>query len=720
MPMTSTGIVTLWLTAAIAVPQTAEPTWSAVVAGAGDTTCGIRSDRSLWCWGFNGDGQIGDGTTETRTRPARVGAATTWSVVAPTDGHTCGVRTDGSLWCWGRNGDGQLGTGEDDGTRTSPVRVGTATDWTSVATGGGATCGLRTDGSLWCWGDNGGGQLGDGTTDDRRTPVRIGADTDWADIDMNGTTCGLRTTGALWCWGSDHGGIAGGQAETAQTAPARVGTSSSWTSVTAGYSDICAVDSRHDLWCWSSGPADRPDTPVPAPAGFGPQRVGAGLSWSDVTLGRGHTCALRTNGEIWCWGDNDAGEVGDGTTARVVQPAHVNADLSWSAITAGGDRTCALTTAGALWCWGANGYGQLGDGTTSPPAGNEPLPVQPAARWRQVTAGLGHTCALTTAGALWCWGDNDAGQLGDGTNDTGLPPRRVSDAPWKSVSAGWTSTCGVDGAGALWCWGAEFGGGNRSDEPRRIGTGTTWTGVSTGTSHACALRHDGSLWCWGSNVAGQLGTADEDPVTAPVRARTDLTTTWTSVSVGTAHTCASDVHGELWCWGADDKGQRGDEKTGDPWSPPIRPGGRTVTTASAAYDDSCAITADKSLWCWCDNSNGQVGAGRTDARPLPGRVGESSGWTTVTVGRGHTCGVRADRSLWCWGSNSAGQLGDGTFTDRHRPVRVGDGTAWQSVSAGESHTCALRTDRSLWCWGDNRQTQLGVLTPVRRPVATTA
>jgi alpha-tubulin suppressor-like RCC1 family protein len=321
-------VLTLWLAAALVVPQAAEPTWSAVVAGAGETNCGIRSDHSLWCWGFNDDGQIGDGTTETRARPVRIGGATTWRMIAPTYSHTCGVRTDGSLWCWGRNVDGQLGLGADDGTRTSPARVGTATDWMSVSTGGDSTCGIRTDRSLWCWGENDDGELGDGTTDERRTPVRIGAATDWARVETDATTCGIRTTGTLWCWGSDYAGIAGGQAETAQTAPARVGTSSSWTSVGIGNGEICAVDS--------------------------------GLAWSDVTVGRDHACALRIGGQTWCWGANDSGQLGDGSFTERHSPVRVGDGTDWQSVSAGGSHTCALRTDRSLWCWGDNRATQLG------------------------------------------------------------------------------------------------------------------------------------------------------------------------------------------------------------------------------------------------------------------------------------------------------------------------------------------------------------------------
>ncbi len=189
----------------ISPAQVGATTWKVLSAG-GTHTCGIRTDTTLWCWGNNDFGGVGNGGTVTQVAPVVVsGTSTTWKAVAASDGgHTCAIRTDDTLWCWGRNDVGQIGDGTNT-MRTSPVRVGTAT-WKSVVTGYDHTCGIRSDDTLWCWGRNTDGEVGDGTTTNRTTPVRVGTAT-WKTV-AGGSyhTCGTRTNDTLWCWGGNTSG----------------------------------------------------------------------------------------------------------------------------------------------------------------------------------------------------------------------------------------------------------------------------------------------------------------------------------------------------------------------------------------------------------------------------------------------------------------------------------------------------------------------------------
>jgi hypothetical protein len=216
-------------------------------------------------------GELGDGTLKKRPTPVRVRADATWSHVSTGGGSACGIRTDGSLWCWGRNRDGELG----DGTRTRrviPVQIGTETSWASVSAGGFHPCGIRTTGTLWCWGANLTGQVGDGTTVERPEPVQVGSATTWETVsaghDYEGHTCGVRAAGSLWCWGYNGRGHLGDGTDTTRVAPTQVGVGTEWAEVSAGLVGSCGLSDSGTASCWGDrlGVGSKPpvgETPVP-------------------------------------------------------------------------------------------------------------------------------------------------------------------------------------------------------------------------------------------------------------------------------------------------------------------------------------------------------------------------------------------------------------------------------------------------------------------------
>ncbi|WP_208029780.1 RCC1 domain-containing protein [Rhabdothermincola sediminis] len=215
--------------------------------GAATATVTIRDDDTpptsgtLWAWGYNGDGQLGTGDTTDQTSPVQIGTGTDWASVTAGDSHTVAIRTDGTLWAWGRNGYGQLGTG-DTTNRTSPVQIGTGTDWASVTAGYYHTVAVRTDGTLWAWGWNLFGQLGTGDTTNRTSPVQIGTGTDWASVTAGYShTVAIRTDGTLWAWGYNSDGQLGTGDYTSHASPVQIGTGTDWASVTTSYLHTVAV-----------------------------------------------------------------------------------------------------------------------------------------------------------------------------------------------------------------------------------------------------------------------------------------------------------------------------------------------------------------------------------------------------------------------------------------------------------------------------------------------
>jgi len=331
-------------------------------------TCALTSNGGIKCWGGNNDGQLGDGTTIDRHTPVDVSGLTSGvQAIAAGSSHTCALMTNGEVKCWGDNENAQLGDGATI-NQNKPVNVvGLSSGVKAVAAGDGHTCALTGSGGIKCWGRNTSGQLGDGTTLERRTPVDVNGLTSGVQAIATGIshTCALMISGGVKCWGNNYEGELGDGTTINRSTP------------------IDVSDLRDEV--------------------------------QTIATGNYHTCALTTNGGIKCWGENFSGELGDGTSTDRQLPVDVSGLTNdVQAIAAGFEYTCALTTNNQMKCWGGNNEGELGNGTTS--GSHRPIDVRALTEGVQAMATGGyHTCALTTTNLVKCWGDNLAGQLGDGT-----------------------------------------------------------------------------------------------------------------------------------------------------------------------------------------------------------------------------------------------------------------------------------------------------------------
>lgn len=345
------------------------------------------------------------------------------------------------------------------------------------------------------------------------------------------------------------------------------------------------------------------------------------------------------------------------------------ADAALVTATAGGDSSCAVESDGSLWCWGDNFDGQLGIGSHTNQV--KPTRVGSSTSWASVNTGGTHTCAIDRSGALYCWGRNDYGQLGDGTRTVRLAPVRISTRLYSSVATNVHHTCAVARDGSLWCWGmnssGQLGLGDNTIRvvPTRVGTLTGWTQVSTGLYDTCALRA-GVASCWGGNKFGQLGVGDTAGRTAP----TTVGSGYAQVSAGDTHTCAITTTGEAQCWGANTSGQVGDGTRTLRTRPVPVSGGATYSSVDAGLLSSCAVTTSQGVQCWGSGWVGTLGAGAPNVSPVPTPVLSSGAFTKVEVGWGHACASEAVGAVSCWGFSSAGQLGNGTHQTARTPVRV--------------------------------------------------
>jgi alpha-tubulin suppressor-like RCC1 family protein len=344
--------------------------------------------------------------------------------------HTCGVGFGGSVKCWGTNFAGQLGDGTNINRNTPVDVVGLARGVTAIAGGSEHTCAVIA-GGVKCWGANFSGQLGDGTNVSRNTPVDVaGLSLPVITIATGGShTCVLSSAGGVKCWGANFSGQLGDGTNVNRNAPVDV-TGLSWgvTAIAAGSEHTCAaVGGRVKCWGanFSGQLGDGTNSNRNAPVDVS----GLSLPVATMAAGGSHSCALLVAGAVKCWGTNFAGQLGDGTKVDRNSPVDVSGlFVPATAIAVGGSHSCALSAAGAVKCWGTNFSGQLGDGTRV----NRSLPVDVLGLARGViaiAAGSEHTCALTTGGAMRCWGTNVSGQLGDGTNVNRDTPVDVSGLP---------------------------------------------------------------------------------------------------------------------------------------------------------------------------------------------------------------------------------------------------------------------------------------------------
>jgi alpha-tubulin suppressor-like RCC1 family protein len=349
-----------------------------------------------------------------------------WNSISAGDNHTCGTRSDGKLYCWGNNEEGEVGDGSPSGPVYAPLRIGSFADWAQASAGGNHTCGVRKNGKLYCWGYDNFGQIGDGASTGATSPRRIGSFEDWANVSASYRhTCGVRKNGKLYCWGRDtFGQIGDGDVANDHAAPSRIGTFEDWVRVDAGGHHTCGVRANGKLYCWghdyNGQVGDGADTGATSP-----RRIGTFEDWSRVAAGLSHTCGVRTNGKLYCWGYGEFGQVGDSEEDLLAEsPRRIGSFEDWSRIAAGDSHTCGARTNGKLYCWGSDSYGQIGDddGTHA----IAPRRVSSSEDWATVTAGENHSCGIR-AHKLYCWGRDNLGQLGDGTDDDTpvTVPRRI-------------------------------------------------------------------------------------------------------------------------------------------------------------------------------------------------------------------------------------------------------------------------------------------------------
>jgi alpha-tubulin suppressor-like RCC1 family protein len=343
----------------------------------------------IFSWGLNNNGQLGQGDTANRSSPVQVGALTDWDQVSTGQFFCAAIKTNGQLWTWGSNSTGQLGQNiATTINRSSPVQVGALTDWAQVSTSSNWCAAVKTTGTLWAWGANFGGQLGQNDRlVYRSSPVQIGALTDWAQVSGGGASCSaIKTNGTLWCWGYNYFGQLGQNDTFSRSSPVQVGALTDWAQVSTGDGPCFAIKTNGTLWSWGDntyGQLGHNDTIRRS----SPVQVGALTDWAQVSAGNTFCAAVKTNGTLWSWGGlNTSGQLGQNNTINLSSPVQVGALTDWAQVSGGYFFCRAIKTNGTLWSWGQGSNGKLGLNDVA----NRSSPVQVGALtdWTKISQGV--------------------------------------------------------------------------------------------------------------------------------------------------------------------------------------------------------------------------------------------------------------------------------------------------------------------------------------------
>ena len=724
----------------------------------------IKSDGAVLAWGLNSNGQLGDGTVGPRLLPVQVsglGSGSGVVAVAAGSGHSLALKSDGTVLAWGNNASGQLGDGTTT-SQTTPVQVsglGSGSGVVAVAAGGNSySLALKSDGTVLAWGFNSNNELGDGTTTQRHTPVQVSGLGSGSGVTAIATgfthSLVLKSDGTVLAWGNNSGGQIGDGTTTRRSAPVQVsglGSGSGVTAVAAGSIHSLAIKSDGTVLAWGGntsgqlgdGTTTNQTTPIQASG------LGSGSGVTALIVGSTHSLALKSDGTVLAWGGNGSGQLGDGTTTNrtsQVQVSGLGSGSGVTAVAAGTIHSLALKSDCTVLAWGGNSSGQLGRGTNTSLL--SPVPVFGLASVLNVASGSSgsHSVVILSDGSVLAWGNNPSGQIGDGTTASRNVPVQVSGLGSGSgvvaVAVGSNHSLALKSDGTVLAWGSnssgQLGDGTTTNQTTPIqvsglGSGSGVVAVAAGSNNfSLALKSDGTVLAWGFNSNNELGDGTTTTRLTPVQVSgLGSGSGVTALAAGGTHSLALKSDGTVLAWGFNGSGQIGDGTTTRRSAPVEVSGlgsGSGVTAVAAGGTHTLALKSDGTVLNWGNNVSGQLGDGTMTNRNVPVQVsglGSGSGVTAVIGRNGHSFVLKSDGTMRAWGTDVNGQLGDGTdysvnFIPSNVLVALNNSTTSNSVTASRLKAGASSTFGISFYLPDIQSTRLVVTFPAEFTVTSAA
>lgn len=625
-----------------------------VVAG-DDYSVIIKEDGSLWTWGDNGTGGLGNGTLMDSGTPMKVEGLIDIKMAAAGVGHTVALKEDGTVWTWGYNEYGQLGDGSTVDHRT-PIKVSGLTDVKAIAAGTYHTVALKEDGTVWAWGENYCGQLGNAEFEPHNTPIKVSNLSDVNSIAAGaGHTVALKVDGTVWTWGDN--------------------------------SDGQLLGNETTISCTS--------TPV---------EVSCLTDVKSVAAGAFHTVALKEDGTVWAWGNNTCGQIGYGIDLSPINPVPNPYFPCAQAIAAGGYNTVVVDMSGKVYSCGDNSSYQLG--TKEIKSRSLPEVVEGIINITDVDVGFYHVLALKEDGTVWTWGSNECGQLGYGTVSRCKTPMKIELTNINSIAAAGKYTLALKENGTVYMWGNYQYTSNESDPVTQRSVPTEISGLSgvrliaAGKNRCAVLKEDDTVYFWENNNQSQL---DDASTWNQVHNLTEVK----KIVAGDNHIVALQEDGTIWAWGDNSYGQLGDGTKTYRDIPTKVSSLDGVKDIAVGGDHTVAVKMDGTVYTWGRNDSKQLGRETLANGGTPVKLSNLSGVISVAAGRWHTAAITESGQLYMWGNNTYGQVGNGSVS-MTAPLSLTNMKETQSVAAGENHSIILDKRGNLYATGGNSYGQLGL------------